>query len=793
MNPPLPESLLQESLLPESPFADRFKTNYCPSDAEASEIRALLEAPPPEIPALDDEIARVTQELEILKAKRTAYTDYVSSHQALLSPIRRMPLEILHAIFRHCLPTEHNAVMNTVAAPLLLTHVCRQWRDLAIGMPLLWSSLHIPIPHYPSVSSCLAGSGFTRISTDKKNLTEEQRAVVKSVHLAWKAKIRERKATIEEWLKRAAGSSLSISFVQWDSRRDPGPSSFRSSSKDSSERETVKEIVALVLSYSKQWKALEVAAAKSIVTQFLSVPAKDTPNIQYIRVSSRAKYVSPNHALFNHHGGHHGAPPAATPAEDVEEVSAVPTVMSAPSLRTLSLRVVQDDITKLSAPWANLTSLYFYGYAEPRLTSAAQTTPTFTPNQALDLLAKCPNLRRCGLAVGGSNSHWPPGPGIPAIVEEPQEPRRVVLRHLERFFIQEQTLYPLTRFFESLELPQLSSLSFATTIMPTKRVVRSDDDTVQAAPVAAAAAAAATAAAPVPVVVGNNVPQGLLQQLVALGGAAHIPHMFGPNANVVGLHGGNGNPAERGPSSLVTLLRSYGHNIKRLDFDYHYQTIDDLRECLQLAENVEKLSLNVDVFPNMRASAMMGQMYDRNSVAPAHFSNAFLKEFIPDLQKGGDCLCPKMTHLSVRLATAEFGEETLLEFVRARRSKEAMELSVAPLKKIKVIFALERRKVPGQSDMDEIIETIDEPADLESAMTKLKACRNEWEALAALKEKGDPGLDLEGFTAEVTWPMGDKGLVMMNGKRYFEGVWSPAWGLVDEGELIDWQRTRRWG
>ncbi|KAF6752390.1 hypothetical protein DFP72DRAFT_904769 [Ephemerocybe angulata] len=635
-----------ESLLPESPFADRFKTNYCPSDAEASEI--------------------LTQELENLKAKRTAYTDYVSSHRALLSPIRRMPLEILHAIFRHCLPTEHNAVMNPVAAPLLLTHVCRQWRDLAIGMPLLWSSLHIPIPHYPSVSSCLAGSGFTRISTDKKNLTEEQRAVVKSVHLAWKAKIKERKATIEEWLKRAAGSSLSISFVQWDSRRDPGPSSFRSSSKDSSERETVKEIVALVLSS---------AAAKSIVTQFLSVPAKDTPNIQYIR-----------------------------PAEDVEEVSAVPTVMSAPSLRTLSLRVVQDDITKLSAPWANLTSL-----------------------------ASVPNLRRIELLT------WPPGPGIPAIVEEPQEPRRVVLRHLERFFIQEQTLYPLTRFFESLELPQLSSLSFATTIMPTKRVVRP-------VPVAAAAAAAATAAAPVPVV-GNNaqVPQGLLQQLVALGGAAHIPHMFGPNANVVGLHGGNGNPAERGPSS-------YGHNIKRLDFDYHYQTIDDLRECLQLAENVEKLSLNVDVFPNMRACTT------RNS------------EFIPDLQKGGDCLCPKMTHLSVRLATAEFGEETLLEF-----------LGVAPLKKIKVVFALERRKVPGQSDMDEIIETIDGPADLESAITKLKACRNEWEALAALKEK------------EVTWPMGDKGLVMMNGKRYFEGVWSPAWGLVDEGELIDWQRTRRWG
>ena len=71
-----------------SPFADRLETNYCPSDSEVGQIRQLLQAPHPELPALDAEIARVAEQLKALQSKRNGYDWYITTHRSLLSPIR---------------------------------------------------------------------------------------------------------------------------------------------------------------------------------------------------------------------------------------------------------------------------------------------------------------------------------------------------------------------------------------------------------------------------------------------------------------------------------------------------------------------------------------------------------------------------------------------------------------------------------------------------------------------------------------------------------------------------------
>ncbi|KAJ7439210.1 hypothetical protein FB451DRAFT_1570042 [Mycena latifolia] len=68
----------------------------------------------------------------------------IKEHKALLSPIRRIPQDILETVFVACLPTAHNAIINVREVPLLLGHICSYWRSVAHSMPTLWTSIFIP-------------------------------------------------------------------------------------------------------------------------------------------------------------------------------------------------------------------------------------------------------------------------------------------------------------------------------------------------------------------------------------------------------------------------------------------------------------------------------------------------------------------------------------------------------------------------------------------------------------------------------------------------------------------------
>ncbi|KAJ6466424.1 hypothetical protein C8R45DRAFT_1173085 [Mycena sanguinolenta] len=57
------------------------------------------------------------------------------------------PVEITSEIFVHCLPTSYTDrewnTSNPSEAPTLLLHVCRIWREIAIGMPALWAKMEL--------------------------------------------------------------------------------------------------------------------------------------------------------------------------------------------------------------------------------------------------------------------------------------------------------------------------------------------------------------------------------------------------------------------------------------------------------------------------------------------------------------------------------------------------------------------------------------------------------------------------------------------------------------------------
>ncbi|KAJ7724860.1 hypothetical protein B0H16DRAFT_1895297 [Mycena metata] len=72
----------------------------------------------------------------------------MQSHQARRDPtpypVLTLPPEITSEIFLCCLPeTREFDVLNPKEAPLLLTHVCGAWRQIAIATPQLWTAFYI--------------------------------------------------------------------------------------------------------------------------------------------------------------------------------------------------------------------------------------------------------------------------------------------------------------------------------------------------------------------------------------------------------------------------------------------------------------------------------------------------------------------------------------------------------------------------------------------------------------------------------------------------------------------------
>lgn len=82
-------------------------------------------------------------ELLVPTPQTNALLDTVSVYRSTVTPIRRLPVELLTEVFVFCLPDDTFIRPCPKSAPLLLTRVCGSWRDLALSVPRLWSSIYI--------------------------------------------------------------------------------------------------------------------------------------------------------------------------------------------------------------------------------------------------------------------------------------------------------------------------------------------------------------------------------------------------------------------------------------------------------------------------------------------------------------------------------------------------------------------------------------------------------------------------------------------------------------------------
>ncbi|KAJ7762500.1 hypothetical protein B0H16DRAFT_1529037 [Mycena metata] len=240
-----------------SPFASKLGTNYCPTDDEVVEIRDLLVEPLTHLKRLEARIADLQKTIDELAEERVAVSTYVDAHRALISPVRRLPLDILQEIFVACLPTDRNCVMSMAEAPVLLGRICSSWRALSLSTPRLWCSLHIVEPMSGNVD--LLGR---RINS-----------------LVFEEKLAQRLETTAKWLSRSTQLPLSISFRSYLDLNQTPPT------PESAQRTRL--FLQTLIPFAHRWQSIKLSASWDALDSLSHLTDTDVPLLTKLDITQQ--------------------------------------------------------------------------------------------------------------------------------------------------------------------------------------------------------------------------------------------------------------------------------------------------------------------------------------------------------------------------------------------------------------------------------------------------------------------------------------------------------------------------
>ncbi|KAJ6592315.1 hypothetical protein DFH09DRAFT_1025215 [Mycena vulgaris] len=77
--------------------------------------------------------------MEKLLEERTSLDTDIRKHEGAISPLRRMPTELLSLIFKYMLPPY--ATPRVDPGPWAISAVCSRWRTIVLSQPALWSTI----------------------------------------------------------------------------------------------------------------------------------------------------------------------------------------------------------------------------------------------------------------------------------------------------------------------------------------------------------------------------------------------------------------------------------------------------------------------------------------------------------------------------------------------------------------------------------------------------------------------------------------------------------------------------
>ncbi|KAJ7354578.1 hypothetical protein DFH08DRAFT_934022 [Mycena albidolilacea] len=324
-----------------SPFASRLGTNYSAQDKEIDEIKALLVEPCQKLKNLDDEIDAMRKALDKLTEERNTLSAYVEAHKALLSPFRRLPRDVIEAIFMACLPTHRNCVMSAQEAPVILGRICSSWRIISHSFPRLWSSLHIVEPVYQHDSS----------------------------PSLYQAKLAQRLEVADIWLRRSGTCSLSISL---HCPKEPHPWS----EPPRHPRRNPDVWLNVLLPFASRWKHIRLVAPTVTLAVFSHLGENDVPLLRRLEMAHNNHYAGPEVPNNSSH--------CLTQC----------SLLRGPNLSNLSVFGNTANPLDLPLRWSQFTDLTLI---PPSSGDNAQTCEILC-----EILYRCPKLQNCKLFIHNS-------------------------------------------------------------------------------------------------------------------------------------------------------------------------------------------------------------------------------------------------------------------------------------------------------------------------------------------------------------------------------------------------------
>ncbi|THV03780.1 hypothetical protein K435DRAFT_248245 [Dendrothele bispora CBS 962.96] len=147
-----PRVLLQEDS--DEKILQRLRSPAAVTEEDTAYVDQTLHDAESDLANYDAETTRLEKAVFVLKLQRQRLQDHVVKHRSLLSPIRRLPLEVLDLIFFTVCSGSGN-VLNIQSercmksCPIVLSDVSTIWRRVVLESPLLWTKLSLRLELSP--------------------------------------------------------------------------------------------------------------------------------------------------------------------------------------------------------------------------------------------------------------------------------------------------------------------------------------------------------------------------------------------------------------------------------------------------------------------------------------------------------------------------------------------------------------------------------------------------------------------------------------------------------------------
>src|ERR1700734_329019 len=133
--------------VPHGPIPELFLSTRALSPSENDFANETLLDAKSRLLHLDIKLTRAQKTMAELQDQRTSLQRHIVRYLWLLSPVRRLPLEILWEIFMFCVPDDTElswTVRGHSQAVMVPSQVCSVWRTAALSSPRLWSKIYLP-------------------------------------------------------------------------------------------------------------------------------------------------------------------------------------------------------------------------------------------------------------------------------------------------------------------------------------------------------------------------------------------------------------------------------------------------------------------------------------------------------------------------------------------------------------------------------------------------------------------------------------------------------------------------